>query len=66
MLLHRRGTLVLDPDTVSADSVYAAILKSSPGLQQISVSECAGILNYGDFTISNMDIEVVMNHGISG
>jgi hypothetical protein len=65
MLLHRRNTLTLDPETIGGDSVYADILKTAPELQSVSVSERSDILTYHTFTISNMDIEVVMDHGVS-
>ena len=65
MLLHRRGTLTLDPEIIGTDSVYADILRTTPELQEISVRERSDILSYDDFTISNMDIEVVTDHGVS-
>ena len=59
MLLHRKGTLLLTSDQLTPNSIYAGILTISPSLQEISVTECSGILQFATYTISNMTIKVV-------
>lgn len=59
MLLHRKGTLILTSDQLTPNSIYAGILTISPSLQEISVTECSGTLQFATYTISNMTIKVV-------
>ena len=65
MLLHRRQLLRLENVAGDADSSYYRISQDHPELEEIQVSETTGIIEQPAFKISNMQIKVVISHGIS-
>lgn len=64
LLLHRKRTLYLDAEHLSPDSVYAGILKEAPTVQEISVTEIAGTVQFNSYSISNMSIKVMYHDNI--
>lgn len=64
LLLHRRGELRLDAESVGEKSVYSGIRQAVPELQSLRVVEIPGELEWQDFRISNMRIEVTLQDGV--
>lgn len=63
ILLHRHRVLVIGADGMAKDSIYAAIPVSCPELHSIGVEECDGIIQIGDYSISDMTIDVKYSEG---
>ena len=64
LLLHRRGDLQLDAESIGEKSVYHGIVQAVPELQSLRVVEIPGELLWKDFRISNMKIEVTVQDGV--
>lgn len=64
MLLHRRGEIRFDGSEWYNDSPYRDIAARHPELVSITVTERSDRIETDDYTISNMNIKVVTNHGI--
>ena len=64
LLMHRRGGLQLDAEQIGEKSPYYGILQQVPELLHLQVTELSGILEWENFRISNMKIEVSLEHGV--
>lgn len=64
MILHRRQQLIFDGENYLGDSPYRTIAETHPELTELSVSDADGLIENDAYTISNMTIKVVTNHGI--
>ena len=65
MILHRHRTVLFDDDHLGEDSPYREIALQHPELAAISIGDLPGFIEPPGFTISNMNIKVEMNHGLS-
>lgn len=65
MILHRRHTVLFDDEHLGEDSPYREIALQHPELAELSVDDVPGFIEQPGFTISNMNIKVGRNHGIS-
>ena len=65
MLLHRRRRLILESAADDAKSPYHQLCLEHPELTEIQATETEGLIDQPAFTISNMKIKVVIDHGIS-
>ncbi|WP_294146623.1 hypothetical protein [uncultured Selenomonas sp.] len=65
MILHRHRTVLFDDDHLGEDSPYREIALQHPELAAISIGDLPGLIEPPGFTISNMNIKVEMNHGLS-
>lgn len=64
MILHRRQKLIFDGENYQGDSPYRTIAETHPELAELAVSDADGLIENDAYTISNMTIKVVTNHGI--
>ncbi len=58
LLLHRQHELHMNDESIGEKSPYARILQDSPELASIVVVENGRILDFPDFTMSDMDISI--------